>query len=99
MSNLKYSPFILSHEEAQDKQQKQDIQNKKRRELIKQHVISNKYIELKNDYFGMDSYYYDEKYNRMNKVSNHFSFNDKLLTPHFELCNDNHIMKLNGITY
>ena len=54
---------------------------------------------MKSDYWCMDSYYYDKKYNRMYKVSNHFSFNDKLLTPHFELCNDDHIMKLNGITY
>ena len=70
-----------------------------RQEYIKQYAKDNNMVLLKSDYWCMDSYYYDEKYNRMYKVSNHFSFTDKLLTPHFELCNDTHIMKLNGITF
>ena len=72
---------------------------KLRQNYIKKYAEDNNYVLLKSDYWCMDSYYYDKKYNRMYKVSNHFSFNDKLLTPHFELCNDDHIMKLNGITY
>ncbi len=96
MSNLNYSPFILSHEEVQDKQQVLDIQNKKRRELIKQQVISNEYIELKNDYFGMDSYYYDTKRKIMYKVSNVCDWSNNI-NPVFEVSNDQHILQLNSL--
>ena len=72
---------------------------KLRQEYIKKYAEDNNMVLLKSDYWCMDSYYYHEKYKRMYKVSNNFSFTDKSLTPQFELCNDNHIMKLNGITY
>lgn len=70
-----------------------------RQDYIKKYAKDNDMVLLKCDYWGMDSYYYDEKYKRMYKVCNVFSFEDKSLTPHFELCNDTHIMEINEITY
>ena len=78
---------------------KNDIEynkNHKRQELIDNHVKSNGYIELKNDYFGMDSYYYDKTNKIMYKVCN---ICDSMSSdaPVFEISNDKHILLLNSI--
>jgi len=90
-----FEPIPPTEEEKNEELRKIKL----RQENIKQYAKDNNMVLLKSDYFGMDIYYYDEKYKRMYKVSNHFSFDDKLLSPKFELCNDNHILKLNGKKY
>lgn len=68
----------------------------KLQELIKQHVKTHNYIELKSDYLGTDSYYYDEVNQIMYKVSN-TCLHAGNVQPHFIVSNDRHILKLNSL--
>lgn len=96
MNQLKYSDFILSSESIQEKCDIKTKQNIKRKQLIKNHVISNGYIELKSDYLGMDSYYYDKLYKIMYKVCNVCDWTGDI-NPVFEITYDEHILKLNSL--
>ena len=96
MNKLNYSDFILSSEETQNKNYIKSNENSKRQQLIKNHVISNGYIELKSDYLDMDSYYYDKTKKVMYKVCNICNWSGNI-NPVFEISNDVHILKLNSL--
>ncbi len=93
---LDYSDFILDKETIQNKHDIQSNKNRQRQQLIKNHVMSNGYIELKCDSYGMDSYYYDKTRKVMYKVSNICDWNEDI-HPIFEISNDEHILKLNSL--
>ncbi len=98
--SLNYSNIYLSPEDkTYNNNMKKSIveKNQKRQELIQQHVKSNGYIELKSDYFGTDSFYYDKKSGIMYEVDNSCPDDDKDITPLFEISYDQHIMKLNSL--
>lgn len=96
MNQLNYSDFILSSESIQNKRDIQSNQNINRQQLIKKYVISNGYIELESDYYGMDSYYYDKTTKVMYKVCNICDWSGDI-NPVFEISNDEHILKLNSL--
>lgn len=65
---------------------------------VRQHnirVIANhfKLIELKSDYFGASSFYYDPEHKIMYEVDNTVLHKE----PKFRIVDDKHIKKLNGI--
>jgi len=93
---LNYSKFESNQEEEIEKMFIQNIQHKKRSELIQQHIINNKYIKLECDYFGMDSYYYDKNKKIMYKVCDICGWSGDI-TPIFEISTDEHILKLNSL--
>jgi len=69
-----------------------------RQDNIKKYAEENDLIRLKTDgYWGMDHFYYSEKYKRMYRVHSHSSETDTPLKPHFELSNDEYILKINDI--
>ena len=70
--------------------------NQMRQQLIQKFVRENKLIELKSDYFGMDSYYYSKEKNTMYKVTNICDYSNNV-TPNFEISQDQHIIKLNNL--
>jgi len=67
-----------------------------RQQLIKDYVTRNGYIELKSDYLGMDSYYYDKTNKVMYKVCNHCGWNGDI-NPVFEISKDEHILQFNSL--
>ena len=74
-----------------------DVQhNAKRQNLIAKIVKENNLIELKSDYFGMDSYYYSAERKTMYKVCNICDFT-KNVNPTFEISHDRHIIQLNKL--
>lgn len=70
--------------------------NKQRRQLIEAKVKQLGYVELKCDYFGTDSYYYDNVNHIMYKVSNVCDFTGDV-NPLFEISTDPHIFRLNNM--
>lgn len=84
MNKLNYSDFILDEETIQKKEAVELNKNTKRGQLIK------------NDYFGMDSYYYDKTKRIMYKVCNICDWNGDI-NPVFEISRDEHILKLNSL--
>lgn len=89
--NFSYSTFIPSHDQHADA-------NNVRQQLIQQHVKKHGWIELQCDYFGMDSYYYDTKQKIMYRVTNVVGWNpNRDISPVFEVCRDEHILKLNSL--
>ena len=96
MNKLNYSDFILDEETIQKKKAIELNKNTKRGQLIKNHVVRNGYILLKNDYFGMDSYYYDKPNKLMYKVCNICDWSGDI-NPVFEISRDEHILKLNSL--
>jgi hypothetical protein len=73
------------------------VKNKKYQELLLKNVIDNKYIQLKSDYRSMDYYYYDNSKKTMFKVCSIYSDWDGNINPIFEICYDEHILKLNSL--
>ena len=96
MNKLNYSDFILDEETIQKKKTIELNKNVKRGQLIKNHVVRNGYILLKNDYLGMDSYYYDKTKRIMYKVCNICGWNGDI-NPVFEISRDQHILELNSL--
>ena len=94
--SFQYSEFVLSNEEMQNKEQMSREVNLKRRHLIESHVKKNGLVELKSDYLGMDSFYYDTKTKTMYKVTNVCGWGRES-NPTFEVSNDQHILKLNSL--
>lgn len=80
---------------TQEEREEQIRLHKLRQEYIQQYAEDNNLVLLKSNYWGMDKFYYSEKYNRMYIVHS----SDKSLTPPFELSHDENIMEINGITY
>ena len=76
-----------------DIQQKLDAQ---RQQLISEIVQKYNLIELKCEYLGTDSYYYDKKRRNIYKVSNIVEF-DRNINPNFEIVDDDNIRKWNNL--
>lgn len=89
---MKYSTFIPMSDEDED-----ELNNRMRVEYIKNYANMKKWTLLKSDYFGTDSYYYDNTQNIMYKVSNRFGILGNTLEPIFVVCEDPHILELNNI--
>ena len=70
----------------------------RRSDLIREHAQKNNLIQLKCDYFGMDSYYYHKETKTMYKVCIVYDkYRDCSIIPIFEVSNDEHILTLNHI--
>ena len=60
-----YSPFVPLKKDI-EKQRKTELEsNDIRRKFIKEIISENNLHKLQSDYLGMDSYYYDEKNNKI----------------------------------
>jgi hypothetical protein len=71
-----------------------------RQENIKKYAKDNELIQLKTDgYWGMDYFYYSEKYKRMYRVNSYSSETDTPEKPIFQLSTDDYILKINDIEY
>ena len=77
---------------TEDEKNKRAEIHKERQQRIKQFVEDKKLTKLKCDYFGMDSYYYDNITPQVYKVCNIGGSH-----PKFELDNDPHILHLNNL--
>lgn len=96
MEYAKFTPSPKTDEEIIEEQAKQ----KTRQDNIQKFVDDNNLIKLECDYFGMDSYYYDNN-NTMYKVCNIINMSDKSdksTIPKFEVSYDSHILEINNIT-
>jgi hypothetical protein len=93
---LNYSPFLSSIEEIQNAETILEEANAKRAELIKQRVASDKLVELKSDYLGMETYYYNKEKKQMYKVCNICVWSEDY-EPNFILSYDRHILQLNSL--
>jgi hypothetical protein len=62
-------------------------------------VYDNDLVELKNDYFGMNHYYYDHKHSRMYKIypCDYYSEHNADSILRFDTDDDNHVLELNNI--
>jgi hypothetical protein len=78
-----------------------DAENKtitRRSDLIRDHVRDHNLIPLICDYFGMDSYYYDNDKKLLYKVCNVYDkYKDTSIVPIFEVSDDAHILTLNKL--
>lgn len=77
---------------TEDEKNKHHEIHEERQRRIKQYVEDNNLTKLECDYFGMDSYYYDNKTQKLYKVCNIGGSN-----PKFVLDNDPHILELNRL--
>jgi hypothetical protein len=59
--SLQYSTFVPLEPTQQEIEEKEVMQrlHKENRDNIKNNLVSDGYIELKSDYLGMSSYYYN----------------------------------------
>ncbi len=96
MKQTNYASFILDESEQNTKREQEIKRNTKRQQLIKSIVKTNGLIELKCDYFGMDSYYYDVLRKNMYKICN-VCDDWRDINPTFEISTDEHILKLNSL--
>ena len=95
-NKLSYSEFILDAQSMQDKRKIESDRNTVRDQLIQNHVAKHGLVELKCDYYGMDSYYYDKLTKVMYKVDRICNWNENP-NPVFEISHDLHILKLNSL--
>ena len=94
---MQYSTFIP------DRPSDPDVAkfSKMREDYIKTQAESLNLTLLKSDYFGMDCFYYHDTEKILYKVDNGSCYLGDLtgsVTPAFRICEDPHILQLNGIS-
>lgn len=101
MNQYYFSDFGSNNCESFIKQDSESLKkyqtsNNVRQQLISKIVLENNLIELKSDYLGMDSYYYNKERKTMYKVSNVCDYTNNI-NPAFEVSYDRHIIELNNL--
>jgi hypothetical protein len=89
-----YVPSPPTEDESTENQRLRQL----RQDNIKKYAEENELIQLKTDgYWGMDYFYYSEKYKRMYRVNSYSSGTDTPEKPIFQLSTDDYILKINHI--
>ena len=94
---MKYAEFTPLPKTNEERIKEQEMHTT-RQNNIQKIVDDNNLIQLKCDYLGMDSYYYNKNKKIMYKVHNINTRFDNSAIPTFEVSHDSYILKLNNIT-